>query len=138
MLLVWNPVSSEVSAESIGLVLVRMAARLEVVAMHTLGAGDAERLGGVAVEQGFDAVFVLGGDGTANEVVNGVGDRLPIGVLPAGGTSVLPRVLGLPRDLEQAVERLCDALEEGSTRSIALGTVNGRRFTFAAGIGVDA
>lgn len=83
-------------------------------------------------------MFVLGGDGTANEVVNGVGDRLPVGVLPAGGTSVLPRVLGLPRDLEEATERLCDALEEGSTRSIGLGTVNGRRFTFAAGIGIDA
>ena len=138
VLLVWNPVSTEVTAESVGSVLVATAARLEVVAMHTLEAGDAERLGGVAVEQGFDAVFVLGGDGTANEVVNGVGDRLPIGVLPAGGTSVLPRVLGLPRDLEEAVERLCDALEEGSVRSIGLGTVNGRRFSFAAGIGIDA
>lgn len=137
-LLVWNPVSTEVTAESVGSVLVRMAARLEVVAMHTLGAGDAERLGRLGVEQGFDAIFVLGGDGTANEIVNGVGDRLPIGVLPAGGTSVLPRVLGLPRDLEEAAERLCDALEEGSARSIALGTVNGRRFTFAAGIGIDA
>lgn len=138
MLLVWNPVSTEVTAESVGSVLVRMAARLEVVAMHTLGPGDAERLGQVAVEQGFEAVFVLGGDGTANEVVNGVGDRLPVGVLPAGGTSVLPRVLGLPRDLEEAVERLCDALEQGSTRAITLGTVNGRRFTFAAGVGIDA
>lgn len=138
VLLVWNPVSTGVTADSLGSVLVRMAARLEVVAMHTLGAGDAERLGGLAVEQGYDAVFVLGGDGTANEVVNGVGDRLPVGVLPAGGTSVLPRVLGLPRDLEEATERLCDALEEGSTRSIGLGTVNGRRFTFAAGIGIDA
>ena len=138
VLLVWNPVSTGVTADSLGSVLVRMAAPLEVVAMHTLGAGDAERLGGLAVEQGYDAVFVLGGDGTANEVVNGVGDRLPVGVLPAGGTSVLPRVLGLPRDLEEATERLCDALEEGSTRSIGLGTVNGRRFTFAAGIGIDA
>ena len=106
--------------------------------MHTRGPRDAERLGSEGVEQGFDAVFVLGGDGTANEVVNGVGDRLPIGVLPAGGTSVLPRVLGLPRDLDEAVERLCDALEEGSTRTVTLGTVNGRRFTFAAGIGIDA
>jgi len=137
-LLIWNPVSTEVAAESVGSVLVRMAARLEVVAMHTLGPADAGRLGGLAVDQGFDAVFVLGGDGTANEVVNAVGDRLPIGVLPAGGTSVLPRVLGLPRDLDEATERLCEALEEGSTRSIALGTVNGRRFTFAAGIGIDA
>jgi diacylglycerol kinase family enzyme len=138
VLLVWNPVSTQVTAESVGSVLVAMAARLEVVAMHTLEAGDGERLGGLAVEQGFDAMFVLGGDGTANEVVNGVGDRLPIGVLPGGGTSVLPRVLGLPQDLEEAVERLCDALEEESVRSIALGTVNGRRFSFAAGIGIDA
>jgi diacylglycerol kinase family enzyme len=138
VLLVWNPVSTQVTGETVGSVLVRMAARLEVVAMHTLAPGDAERLGGVALEEGFDAVFVLGGDGTANEVVNGVGDRLPVGVLPAGGTSVLPRVLGLPRELEEAVERLCDAVDEGSTRSISLGTVNGRRFTFAAGIGIDA
>jgi diacylglycerol kinase family enzyme len=136
--LVWNPVSTEVTAESVGSVLVRLAARFEVVAMHTLRPGDAARLGVLAVEQGYDSVFVLGGDGTANEVVNGVGDRLPVGVLPAGGTSVLPRVLGLPRDLDEAAERLCDALLEDSTRSIALGTVNGRRFTFAAGIGIDA
>lgn len=138
VLLVWNPVSTEVTAESVGSVLVRLAARFEVVAMHTLRPGDAARLGVLAVEQGYDSVFVLGGDGTANEVVNGVGDRLPVGVLPAGGTSVLPRVLGLPRDLDEAAERLCDALLEDSTRSIALGTVNGRRFTFAAGIGIDA
>jgi diacylglycerol kinase family enzyme len=138
VLLVWNPVSTEVTADSVGSVLVQMAARLEVVAVHTRGPGDAERLGGLAVEDGFDAVFVLGGDGTANEVINAVGDGLPVGVLPAGGTSVLPRVLGLPRDLDEAVERLCDALEEESVRSIGLGTVNGRRFSFAAGIGIDA
>ena len=83
-------------------------------------------------------MFVLGGDGTANEVVNGAGDRIPIGVLPAGGTSVLPRVLGLPRDLDEAVARLCDALAEGSERSISLVKLNDRCFTFAAGIGVDA
>ncbi len=138
VLLVWNPVSTDVAAETLGSVLVRMAARLEVVAMHTLGAGDAARLGALAVEDGFDAVFVLGGDGTANEVVNGVGSRLPVGVLPGGGTSVLPRVLGLPRDLDDAVDRLCDALAEGSVRSVALGTIGDRRFTFAAGIGIDA
>jgi diacylglycerol kinase family enzyme len=127
-----------VNADTVGSVLVRAAERLEVVAVHTREPGDASRLGEHAVEQGFDAVFVLGGDGTANEVVNGVGDRLPIGVLPAGGTSVLPRVLGLPRDLDEAVVRLCDAVAESSVRSITLGTVNERRFTFAAGVGIDA
>jgi diacylglycerol kinase family enzyme len=138
VLLVWNPASTEVNADSIGSVLVRLAERVEVVAMQTLDAGDGERLGRLAADEEFDAVFVLGGDGTANEVVNGVGDRIPIGVLPAGGTSVLPRVLGLPRDLDEAVVRLCDALDEGSVRSISLGKLNDRCFTFAAGIGVDA
>lgn len=136
--MIWNPVSTEVTADTVGSVLVRLAERLEVVAMHTRGPGDAVRLGELAVQQGFEAVFVLGGDGTANEVVNGVGDQLPIAVLPAGGTSVLPRALGLPGKLEDATDRLCGALEEGSVRSITLGTVNERRFTFAAGIGIDA
>ena len=138
VLLTWNPASSEVTGETVGSVLVQIAERLEVVAMHTLDSGDGVRLGELAVAQGFDAVFVLGGDGTANEVVNGVGNRLPIGVLPAGGTSVLPRVLGLPRKLDEAVDRLCAAVEESSTRTITLGTLNGRRFTFSAGIGLDA
>lgn len=138
VLLVWNPASTEVTSDSVGSVLVQLAARVEVVAMQTLDAGDGERLGRLAADEGFDAVFVLGGDGTANEVVNGAGDRIPIGVLPAGGTSVLPRVLGLPRDLDEAVERLCDALDEGSERTISLGKLNDRCFTFAAGIGVDA
>lgn len=138
VLLVWNPVSSEVTAESVGSVLVQLAERVDVVAMHTLDAGDGQRLGRLAADEGFAAVFVFGGDGTANEVVNGAGDRLPIGVLPAGGTSVLPRVLGLPRDLDEAVVRLCDALDEGSERSISLVKLNDRCFTFAAGIGVDA
>jgi diacylglycerol kinase family enzyme len=138
VLLVWNPTSTGVTSDSIGGLLVQLAERIEVVAMQTLDAGDGERLGRLAADDGYDAVFVLGGDGTANEVVNGAGDRLPIGVLPAGGTSVLPRVLGLPRDLDEAAQRLCDALAEGSERSISLGKLNDRCFTFAAGIGIDA
>ena len=138
VLLVWNPASSEVTGETVGSVLVQVAEKLEVVAMHTQAKGDAARLAKLAVEQGFDAVFVLGGDGTSNEVVNGIGDKLPIGVLPAGGTSVLPRALGLPRKLEEAVARLCAALEEGSVRTINVGTLDDRQYTFAAGIGIDA
>ena len=138
VLLIWNPASTEVTGETVGSVLVQLAERFEVVAVHTAGPGDGERLGDQAVEQRFDAAFVLGGDGTANEVVNGVGDRLPIGVLPAGGTSVLPRALGIPPKLDDAVARLSDALDADSVRLISLGTVNDRRFTFAAGIGIDA
>jgi diacylglycerol kinase family enzyme len=81
-----------------------------------------------------EALYVFGGDGTFNEVLNGVGGRTPLGFIPGGGTSVLPRALGLPRDPGGAAA----ALALGRTRRIGLGRVNGRRFGFSAGIGLAA
>ena len=77
---------------------------------------------------------MLGGDGTYNEVLNGLEDDVPLGFLPGGGTSVLPRALGLPRNPVAAAKRVA----EGRTRRIGLGRVNGRRFGFSAGLGFDA
>jgi diacylglycerol kinase family enzyme len=79
-------------------------------------------------------VWVFGGDGTFNEVLNGIAADVPVGFLPGGGTSVLPRALGLPRDPVQAAR----ALAHARRRRITLGRVNGRRFAFSAGIGLDA
>jgi diacylglycerol kinase family enzyme len=86
-----------------------------------------------------DALIVFSGDGGFNEVLNGVERHdLPIGFVPGGGTSVLPRALGLPREPVVAAEQLADALAEDRTRTISTGRVNGRRFAFSAGIGLDA
>ncbi len=86
-----------------------------------------------------DALIVFSGDGGFNEALNGVErDNLPLGFVPGGGTSVLPRALGLPRDPQAAAERLADALAHDRTRRISTGRVNGRRFAFNAGIGLDA
>jgi diacylglycerol kinase family enzyme len=86
-----------------------------------------------------DALIVFSGDGGFNEALNGVErSDLPLGFVPGGGTSVLPRALGLPRDPVEAAERLADALARDRTRRISTGRVNGRRFAFSAGIGVDA
>jgi diacylglycerol kinase family enzyme len=81
-----------------------------------------------------ETLYVFGGDGTFNEVLNGIDAATPVGFIPGGGTSVLPRALGLPRDPAQAARRLASA----SPRRIGLGRVNGRRFGFGAGIGLDA
>ena len=80
----------------------------------------------------------MGGDGTANEVLNGAGDALPVGVLPGGGTNVLSRALGLSREIGPAAGQVGEALAQGRERSINLGIVNGRRFAFASGVGADA
>jgi diacylglycerol kinase family enzyme len=83
----------------------------------------------------IERVYVFAGDGGYNEVVNGLTRDVPVGFLPGGSTSVLPRALGLPRDPIQAARALARLASE---RPISLGRVNGRRFTFSAGLGLDA
>jgi diacylglycerol kinase family enzyme len=85
-----------------------------------------------------DAIVVFSGDGGYNEVLNGLEREIPIGFVPGGGTSVLPRALGLPRDPIAAAKQIAGAAIEGRTRCISLGAVNGYRFAFEAGIGIDA
>jgi diacylglycerol kinase family enzyme len=84
------------------------------------------------------AVFVFSGDGGFNEVLNGARPEVPVGFIPGGGSSVLPRALGLPRDPLTAARQLAVAWAEGRTRRISIGRVNGRAFGFAAALGFPA
>jgi diacylglycerol kinase family enzyme len=102
----------------------------------TRGPGHATELAAAAASEA-DAVLVFSGDGTYNEALNGVDASATVGFLPGGGTSVVPRALGLPRDPATAAAVVGAALAGGRTRRISLGTVNGRRFCFSAGIGFD-
>ena len=88
-----------------------------------------------AASHSYDRLYVFGGDGAFNEVVNGLEADVPVGFLPGGGTSVLSRALGLPRDPVDCARVLAGSVRE---QRISLGRVNGRRFTFSAGLGLDA
>ena len=103
--------------------------------VRTERAGHAAELAG---EVDTDAVVVFSGDGGFNEVLNGLRPETAVGFVPGGGTSVLPRALGLPRKPVEAARRIAQALEQGRERRIAVGRVNGRRFAFSAGVGLDA
>jgi diacylglycerol kinase family enzyme len=81
-----------------------------------------------------EAIYVFSGDGGFNEVLNGINRSTPLGLVPGGGASVLPRALGLPREPVAAARRV----RAGTPRRISVGRVNGRRFGFSAGIGLDA
>jgi diacylglycerol kinase family enzyme len=137
VVLVVNPFASRVSEERIAAVERALMRSAYVRTVRTEGPRHATELA-----RGIDdaeAVIVFSGDGGFNEVLNGMERRdLALGFVPGGGTSVLPRALGLPRDPLEAAERLADALAAGSTRTISTGRVNGRRFAFSAGIGIDA
>lgn len=83
----------------------------------------------------FERVYVFSGDGVFNEVVNGLAADVPVAFIPGGSTSVLSRALGTPRDPVAAARALAGSSRE---RRISLGRVNGRRFTFSGGLGLDA
>lgn len=129
-LLIVNPFASGVDTHR--LEAVRGALPDDTEVRLTTAPGEAVE---IAREAGaVEAIYVLGGDGTYNEVLNGLRADVPLGFLPGGGTSVLPRALGLPRNPIQAARRV----SKGRTRRIGLGRVNGRRFSFNAGLGLDA
>ena len=137
VVLIVNPYSTGVTLERLAAVEAALRERVEVVTRQTEARGHAAILAREAVEDA-DAVVVFSGDGTYNEAVNGAFGTLPFGFLPGGGASVLARALGVPRNPVEAARRIGTALDDGRSRKIALGCVNGRRFTFSAGIGFDA
>lgn len=136
LLVVHNPEAGLWNGRRLDRVLTHLAeARASLTVRGTTGVGEATRIARAATSDSFDAVVVAGGDGTVNEVVNGLADRdLPIAVLPFGTANVLALELALPDD-PAAIARL---VLEGTPRSIHLGRVDDRLFVMMAGIGFDA
>jgi diacylglycerol kinase family enzyme len=130
-ILIVNPFASGVTERRLAAVQAALPAGTETVLTHARGEATE-----YAAEWSSRAevIYVFSGDGTYNEVINGLQADVPVGFVPGGGTSVLPRALGLPRDPERAAARIT----RGVTRRISLGVVNGRKFAFNAGIGFDA
>ena len=98
----------------------------------------------LAAATAAELVIVLGGDGSINEVVNGImsrpaGDAKPlVAVIPGGGANVLARGLGLPVDTAAALRRVQQVIAAGQYQTIGLGLAADRYFTFSAGLGMDA
>ncbi|MDP8910637.1 MAG: hypothetical protein M3M94_01040 [Actinomycetota bacterium] len=137
VVLIVNPFATRVNGETARAVERALARDHHVMTVVTERRGHAAEIAKDA-GRSADAVVVFSGDGGFNEVVNGSDGSVPLGFVPGGGTSVLPRALGLPRDPVKAAGRIADALASGRSRRISVGRVNGRRFTFSAGLGIDA
>src|SRR5436305_5079117 len=136
--LIVNPFASNVSDERLATIGRELGRVGEVETLHTERPKHATELVTECRGREVDAVVVFSGDGGFNEALNGLEGDVPIGFLPGGGTSVLPRALGLPQDPIAAAKRIADSIEHGRRRQITVGRVNGRRFGFAAGLGLDA
>jgi diacylglycerol kinase family enzyme len=139
MLIIVNPYATTVSDRLRNLVVYALQGRFEVEAISTQARGHATELSRDAADAGYDVVVAFGGDGTLNEVANGLaGSELPVSVLPGGSTNVVCRTLGIPNDVVDATEHLLSLADEWEPRRIDLGRVNERHFVFACGVGIDA
>ena len=99
-------------------------------------AGDLARR---AVDDGADLVLALGGDGTINEVANGmIGSRVPLGILPAGTANVLAVEMGLGGRISKAIPRLAGSSPERISVGVLHNELGTRYFLMMAGIGLDA
>ncbi|MYS24710.1 Diacylglycerol kinase family enzyme [Streptomyces sp. DvalAA-14] len=156
-LLVVNPAATTTSARVRDVIGTALASDLKLEVATTEYRGHARDLARRAAEGGeTELVVSLGGDGTVNEIVNGLlhhgpdPERLPkLAVVPGGSTNVFARALGLPNDAVEATGALLDALRAGTSKTVGLGLVSGtpgtedegvpaRWFTFCAGLGFDA
>src|SRR5580692_1106805 len=125
-----------------GLVVRALGSRLELDTRQTMYRGHAGELAAASASNGYDLVVTFSGDGTVNEVVNGLMQvpegRPALAPIPGGGGNVFARTLGLPPDAGGAVQRILDAVASGTRRKIGLGLAGDRYFTFSAGLGLDA
>jgi diacylglycerol kinase family enzyme len=139
MLVIVNPYASTVTGRLKRLVLNALRGRYDVEAIDTAAPGHAIQICHEAAEEGFDVVVAFGGDGTVNEVANGlVGSDVPLTCLPGGATNVFCRTLGIPADLVDAAEHLLHVADVFQPRKVDVGFANQRAFVFAAGVGLDA
>lgn len=139
--LILNPSSGrERGPEAVELLSGRLRERYDSLEISlTAGEGDAERAAQVALDDGCDALFVAGGDGTLNEVMNGLAaarglDKLPVGIIPFGTGNDFVAALGVPVEVEEAL----DVLLQGRELRADLGEVNGRVFVNTSGGGYIA
>jgi len=144
-LLVVNPKATTTSERSRDVLVRALRTEVDITVAYTRRRGHAAALAKDAATAGAEVVVTLGGDGTVNEVVNGLmdaggkaGDRPALAVVPGGSTNVFARSIGMPKDWAEGAGVILEAIREGRSRTIGLGRADDRYFTFCAGLGIDA
>ena len=134
ILVIINPTARSERARALCRKIEHLSARAYV--RITNGPGEAQALAEQAVAEGCERIVAAGGDGTINEVVNGIaGSRTALGLLPLGTMNVFATELGLPIG---NLRKCWDIIEHGQVKPVDLLRANDRHFVQLAGIGFDA
>ncbi len=142
--MVANPAATTTTGRVRDVLLGALASELKVDLAETTHRGHGHELGRQALADGVDVVVALGGDGTVNEVVNGLladgpGAHVPaLAVVPGGSTNVFSRALGRSRDPVEATGEILDSLRAGRVRRVSLGRASASGTSSAPVDGVAA
>jgi diacylglycerol kinase family enzyme len=147
--LIVNPQATSTTPGGRDVLAHALASQVKLDVVETDYRGHAMAVARSSARDGVDLVVAHGGDGTVNEVVNGLladsgGDprelgHVPmLGVVPGGSANVFARALGISHDPVEATHQLLNASEQGRSRRVGLGLADGHWFTFNAGLGWDA
>ena len=139
IVLLVNSRASNVTARDCEIVAETLRVEHTVEIQQTRGRRHATVLARAAADSGVEVVAVLAGDGTLNEAADGLaGTGTALAPLPGGSTNVFARTLGIAHSAADAASHLLASLRRRSFLRVGLGTANGRRFLFHAGMGFDA
>ncbi|HEY5744162.1 MAG TPA: diacylglycerol kinase family protein [Terrimicrobiaceae bacterium] len=136
ILVILNPVARSERANSLREKIASLSHQIKL--RNTSSPGDARALAARAVTQGYETIVAAGGDGTINEVVNGIagaGAHVRFGILPIGTMNVFASELGIPQNNLVKAWRV---IEEGFCRLVDLPRANEEYFVQLAGAGLDA
>jgi diacylglycerol kinase family enzyme len=135
--LIVNVNAQSVTPSTVNVIEHALASEFDVERAETKRQGHATHLAEGAAHEGLDLVVAMGGDGTVNEVANGLaGTHVPMALIPGGGTNVLARSLGISNDPIEATWHLL-ANRNNPPRRVPLGRAADRYFTLSCGIGFD-
>lgn len=149
-LVIVNPRATTTSASVVDVIIRALSSALDLTVARTAHRGHGITLAEQARADGVQVVVAIGGDGIANEALNGLlaqgpadPETLPLlAVIPGGSANVLARALGLPADPVEATGVVLDSIQRGRTRTIGLGLAEtdgvSRWFAVNAGLGLDA
>jgi diacylglycerol kinase family enzyme len=148
-MLIVNPHATSTTPLRRDVIARALASELDLTVVQTRYRGHAAHFAGEAARDGYQVVLTLGGDGTVNEVVNGLLRAFPpaaggpetrpaLAAVPGGSANVFTRALGMPPDPVDATGRILAALTGGGRRTIGVGLAEDRYFTVNAGLGFDA
>lgn len=136
--LIVNPNAGRVSERTREDVVAALRSRFDIEAYATTARDTGIALAQRAVESGASLVIAYGGDGHVNEVANGVaGSGSSLAIVPGGTMDVFARALNIPLDPFRAIDQILRLLPQ-ERRTVSLGKMDDRYFTFSAGCGFDA